>query len=230
MLNKTKHEAILNRILLDIYTDSHLASLLAFKGGTACYFFYSLPRFSTDLDFNLLKPEEADRVMAKIHEIAVQYGTIKEEYHKKNTLFFLISYGDSDYNVKIEVSIRGIAADHYEIRPYYGLPVQLMRQDCMAAHKLVATMDRRRLVNRDLFDSTYFLKNNWPVNEEVIRNRTGKSKMEYFQELATFVKDLKTKKPQLLDGLGEVLDAKQKAWVKEKMLEELIFLLLSAKE
>lgn len=230
MLNITKHEATLNRILLDIYTDSYLTSQLAFKGGTACYFFYSLPRFSTDLDFNLLQPEEADQVMAKIHKIITQYGTIKEEYHKKNTLFWLISYGEWDYNVKIEISTRIIVANRYEIRPYYGLPVQLMRQDCMAANKLVATMDRPKLVNRDLFDSTYFLKSNWLVNEDVIQERTGKSKLEYFQELSNFVKDLKGKKPKLLDGLGEVLDVKQKSWVKDKMLDELIFLLLSTKE
>lgn len=230
MLNKTKHEVILNRILLDIYTDNRLASLLAFKGGTACYFFYNLPRFSTDLDFDLLQPKGTNQVMAKIHKIAGRYGTIKEEYHKMNTLFFLISYGESDYNVKIEISTRDISADRYEIRPYYGLPIQLMRQDCMTANKLIATMARRKLVNRDLFDSAYFLKNNWPVNEDVIRDRTGKSKLGYFKELADFVKNLKAKKPKLLDGLGEVLDVKQKTWVKKKMLDELIFLLLSAKE
>jgi len=43
----------------------------------------------------------------------------------------------------------------------------------MAANKLVATIHRRKLVNRDLFDATFFLKSNWPVNEAVILEKTG---------------------------------------------------------
>lgn len=230
MLDKAKHEAVLNRILLDIYTDHHLAPLLAFKGGTAGYFFYGLPRFSTDLDFNLLQLAEADTVMEKIREILARYGTLKEEYHKMNTLFFLLSYGESDYNVKVEISTRAFKADRYEIQPYYGLGVQLMRQDCMAAHKLVAITDRKKLVSRDLFDAWFLLKKSWPINEEIIRERTGKSQKEYFKELARLISNLKAKKPRLLDGLGEVLNEKQKAWVKEKMLDELTFLLLSVKK
>lgn len=230
MLNKAKHEEVLNQILLDIYIDRDLAALLAFKGGTACYFFHGLPRFSTDLDFNLLDMSKSDLVMTKVGAIAAKRGITKQAHQKENTIFHLISYGEADYNVKIEISTRITKADRYEIRPYYGLPVQLMRQDCMTSNKLIAVTNRRRLVNRDLFDATFFLKNNWPVNEDVIRERLGKSKLEYFKELAGFVEDLKLKKPKLLDGLGEVLDPKQKAWVKEKMLDELIFLLLSAKE
>ena len=46
------------QILRDIYSDLELANYLGFKGGTALMFFHGLPRFSVDLDFNLLKPEK----------------------------------------------------------------------------------------------------------------------------------------------------------------------------
>ena len=58
------------RILKDVYTDAILSSLLAFKGGTSLMFFYGLPRFSTDLDFNILdrtrEKEAFDRVLGII--------------------------------------------------------------------------------------------------------------------------------------------------------------------
>lgn len=52
------------RILKDIYTDPDLNSLLGFKGGTALMFFYNLPRFSVDLDFNLLDAEKEQLMSA----------------------------------------------------------------------------------------------------------------------------------------------------------------------
>jgi len=42
------------QLLKDIYSDIELANYLGFKGGTALMFFYELPRFSVDLDFNLI--------------------------------------------------------------------------------------------------------------------------------------------------------------------------------
>jgi len=53
MLDKNKHREIMYSILRDIFS-SDLGKYLAFKGGTACYFFHGLDRFSTDLDFDLV--------------------------------------------------------------------------------------------------------------------------------------------------------------------------------
>jgi predicted nucleotidyltransferase component of viral defense system len=58
MIDNNKHRYFLVQILKDIYSDRELANLLGFKGGTALMFFYDLPRFSVDLDFNLLDIEQ----------------------------------------------------------------------------------------------------------------------------------------------------------------------------
>ena len=50
----TKHKTNLTNILIDIYKDSLLSSRLGFKGGTATMLFYNLPRFSVDLDFDII--------------------------------------------------------------------------------------------------------------------------------------------------------------------------------
>ncbi len=53
MFDLSKHRFILVQILKDVYSDGKLGRYLGFKGGTACYLFYNLPRFSVDLDFAL---------------------------------------------------------------------------------------------------------------------------------------------------------------------------------
>ena len=61
MLNREKHQLIMGQILKDIYTDVTISPLLGFKGGTCAYFFYNLPRFSVDLDFDLLVVNEENQ-------------------------------------------------------------------------------------------------------------------------------------------------------------------------
>ena len=53
------------QILKEIYADIELANCLGFKGGTAMMFFYDLPRFSVDMDFNLLCNKKEDIVITR---------------------------------------------------------------------------------------------------------------------------------------------------------------------
>lgn len=84
-LDTAKHKNILIKILKDIYTDTSIAPLLGFKGGTAAYLFYELSRASLDLDFDLLDESKEDYVFEKMEEIAKQYGQIKEHRKKRLT-------------------------------------------------------------------------------------------------------------------------------------------------
>ncbi len=223
MLDRDEHKIVISKILFDIYQDRTLASALGFKGGTACFFFYNLPRFSTDLDFNLIDSSQAQLVFKKIQEIIRNYGAIKDEKNKENTIYFLLSYKPDSHNIKIEVSKRSGQFDQYEVKHYLGLPVLTMKQECMFAHKLCAITDRKRLASRDLFDAWFMLKNSWPISEEIIKSRTAKSQKAYFADLIVFLE--KKGKTNILHGLGEVLDHKDKSWVKNKLLGELIYLL-----
>ena len=57
-MDYNKHKYFMLQILRDIYSDLELANALGFKGGTALLFFYDLPRFSVDLDFNITLPSK----------------------------------------------------------------------------------------------------------------------------------------------------------------------------
>lgn len=225
MLNRKQHEMILSQLLFDIYNHPQLRTLLGFKGGTACYFFYELPRFSVDLDFNLLDIDHQQVVFDTVQNIASEYGELKDVQIKFNTIFFLLSYETHSYNIKIEISTRGLKTDKYEVKQYRGLPVLVMQQPYISAHKLVAITDRKAIVNRDLFDAHFFLKQQWPIDEQTIHIRTGKTMREYMQELILVIEREQQAKRNMLQGIGELLDEKQKAWVKTHLLNELLFLL-----
>ncbi|MGA2666714.1 MAG: nucleotidyl transferase AbiEii/AbiGii toxin family protein [Patescibacteria group bacterium] len=212
----------MTKILFDIYSEPTLRQELGFKGGTAAYLFYNLPRFSTDLDFDFLSQGDNQKIFDQVKSIAAKYGEIKDEMIKKNTIYFRLSYRSGDHNIKIEISKRTNLGNTYNIQEYYGLPILVMDKDCLAANKLVAIFDRKKMVNRDWFDCWFFLNNDWPIKKEIIESRTGLKFPEYFRKLAIYLEKNKSRL-NILQGLGEVLDAKQKSYVKNKMISDLIF-------
>ena len=78
-MDKQKHKLYMAQILSLIFKDKDLCNVLGFKGGTALMFFHGLPRFSTDLDFNLLDSDKVDIVYAKIRRILLRFGNIDDE-------------------------------------------------------------------------------------------------------------------------------------------------------
>lgn len=221
MLDRQKHEIILRNILKDIYSDHLLASALGFKGGTACYLFYDLPRFSTDLDFNLLNANRKEEIFNKLKFIVGKYGKINQARMKRNTVFIMFSYEKGRQKIKIEVSVRDFQ-DDYEIKNFLGISVLVMLKENMFAHKLAAITDRKNIANRDLFDINWFFIKGWDINERIIKLRTGKSLTGYLRYLAKFVKE-KVKDKIILNSLGEVLLENQKDWAKHNLKKELIF-------
>src|SRR3989339_1111859 len=122
MLDWRKHKIIIIQILKDIYQTPSISPWLGFKGGTAAYLFYGLPRYSVDLDFDLLDIEKKENVFTEVKKIVEKYGKIKDEMIKKNTILFEVSYGDLEHNVKIEISTR-LVKNNFEILNYLGIPM-----------------------------------------------------------------------------------------------------------
>src|SRR3989338_9367606 len=152
MLNKERHQLIMGQILRDIYSYTSISSLIGFKGGTCAYFFYGLPRFSVDLDFSLFTTDEATQklVHEKIGGMLEKYGKVKDTYIKRNTILFLLSYGDADHNIKVEVNVRILIPDireHYEVKEYLGISMLSGKKDYLFASKLAALTTRSETDN-----------------------------------------------------------------------------------
>jgi len=94
------------QILRDIYSDLELANNLGFKGGTALMFFYGLPRFSVDLDFDLIRPdkEKENTIYQKIHNILLKYGKIEDEAQKFFGPILVLNYGKGERKMKMSFS------------------------------------------------------------------------------------------------------------------------------
>lgn len=227
MLNNTVHKNILIQILKDIYTKTSIAAFLGFKGGTAVYIFYQLTRFSVDLDFDLLDLSKKQIVFTSIKSIIKKYGTIKDARTKRYSLFFLLSYQPDQLNIKIEINLRQYGS-HYELKNYLGIPMLVMKQEDIFSHKLVAMHERMGKANRDIYDVHYFLKNQWPINQTIIKTRTGLDLNEFIDKI---IRELTTlSQRNILNGIGELLNAKQKTWVKNHLIEDTLFLLRACAE
>lgn len=219
----------MGQILKDIYTDVSISPLLGFKGGTCAYFFYSLPRFSVDLDFDLLVVNEENQklVFEKIVAILGKYGEVKDQYIKRFTVFALLSYGDNDHNIKVEINVRKLVEniqDYYEMKEYLGISMFVAKKDYLFASKLSALTLRNETAMRDIYDIHYFAKNNWDINAEVVKERTEKTTKEYLSDCIAFIE--KVKDNQIMQGLGELIDSeREKAWIRNHLKADTIFML-----
>lgn len=229
MINKEKHQLIMGQILKDIYSDTSINSLLGFKGGTCAYFFYNLPRFSVDLDFDLLSisKENINLIQNQIVAILNKYGTIKNTIINEHTFLTFFSYGTQDHNIKIEINLINIVnniKEQYELKKYLGISMLVAKKEYLFAGKLSALTLRNEPAIRDVFDIYYFSKNHWDINTEVIKNLTGTNLKDYLSTCTSFIEDINNS--QILQGLGALISSeKEKDWIKTHLKSETIFML-----
>lgn len=221
-MDTNKHKFFMLQLLKDIFSDALLSSILAFKGGTAAMFFHNLPRFSTDLDFNLLDPEKETEVYERVRNIILKYGKIHDEAIKHYGIIIVLDYGIGERKLKIEISNR-LFDNHYEIRNYLGLQMRLMVKEDMFAHKLCALLDRTEITSRDVFDCWFFLKERTSINKAIVESRMGMPIEEYLNKCITAVRDITEK--SLISGLGDLTEGEMKNFVRHGLKDELISLM-----
>jgi predicted nucleotidyltransferase component of viral defense system len=222
MVDINRHKFLLVQILKDIYSDIELSNWLGFKGGTALLFFYELPRFSVDLDFNLLNPEKEDAVYSKVRNILLKYGSITDEAKKFFGSVIVLDYGFGERKLKVEISNR-IFDNHYEIKNLLGINMKVMVSADMFAHKLCALLDRNAVTNRDIFDCWFFMQKQTPVNKNIIELRMEMPFSDYLQKCIDLLESISDK--GLLHGMGELMDSEMKNFVNTKLRTETISLM-----
>lgn len=221
------HKNILFQILKDIYSDTTIAPLLGFKGGTAAFMFYELNRFSVDLDFDLLDESKEDYVFDQIEQIVKKYGPVKEMERKRFNLLFVLSHEDKARKIKIEINRRAFGS-RYELKTYLGVSMLVMIKEDMFAHKLMAMHERVGKTSRDIYDVWFFLEHRWPINKEIVEKRAGIKFSELMQKCINQLEKMNNR--NISDGLGDLLTEPQKDWARVKLRTEAIFLLKARTE
>ncbi len=221
-LNIATHKTILFQILKDIYSDTEIAPLLGFKGGTAALMFYGLERFSVDLDFDIFDPSQQQIVYDRMRDVLRRHGTIREATQKRFTIFFLLSYEDRARQIKVEINQRQFGS-RYELKTYLGVSMLVMVPEDMFAHKLMAMHERIGKTSRDVYDVWFFLQHRFPIDTAIVEQRSG---MPFSRLVETCIGQLeKLGNRHILDGVGELLTDRQKDWAKAKLRQETIALL-----
>lgn len=222
MLDINRHKFFMLQILKDIYTHPLLSVNLGFKGDTACMFFYNLPRFSVDLDFNLLDASKEEAVYDLVKSVLLKYGKIHDEAKKFYGPILVLDYGVGEHKIKVEISKRDFG-DTYHGERLLGFPVKLMDKPNMFAHKLCAMLDRNEITNRDIFDSWFYMEQCTPVNRQIVETRMKQPLEDYLQQCIDRLSKMSDK--GLLNGLGELMDSEMKQFVRTKLRQETIRLL-----
>ena len=211
-----KHRYYLMQVLLAIFRNQELSSLLAFKGGTSLMLFHGLTRFSTDLDFNLLDASRTEFVYHELHKLLLKFGTIDDEAMKFYGPILVLDYGKGERMLKVEVSNREFP-NHYEIRSLLGTDIRVMTLPDMFAHKLCALGER--ITPRDIYDVWFFLNKRTEINEEIVRIRTNMSVSDYALHCAKQISSYSSR--MLMQGLGEVLpDNQSKNFARKELIPE----------
>ncbi len=209
MLNIDKHRILLMKIIKDIF-NSKYASQLAFKWWTASYFLYWLDRFSTDLDFDFFWKENIDDWIV---EILKQYWQVKK-WQK-----IILSYGEQETNIKVDINRKVRKSNKYDIIDFYGTGIKVQTKATLFSNKLVALSER--FTNRDIYDVYFFFSNLFDIDENIVRERTWMSVYQLLQKILKILERL-PKNYKILDWLWELLNDKQKSFVKNNLLSELI--------
>ncbi|HEX9331797.1 MAG TPA: nucleotidyl transferase AbiEii/AbiGii toxin family protein [Anaerolineales bacterium] len=164
---------------------------IAFHGGTALRFLYSLPRYSEDLDFALERPSNIYNFQSYLQSIqndleAQGYQTTLKVSDQKTVHSAFVRFPELPYElklsphqdevlaVKIEIDNNppaGASLDTSLVRRHVLLNLYHHDRASLLAGKLHAILQRAFLKGRDLYDLIWYLSDrNWPDPNLVLLN------------------------------------------------------------
>jgi len=171
LLDIGKKKGLKNRehIEKDYFQDLFLFNLfgrtnnMIFKGGTALYKIYKIPRFSEDLDFNLLASFDAEKI---IRDTAKQISAKVIVRKTSDSLLFKIGFSGllTKYNtLRIDVSTKNKVLEGFDVKNYVPeyidispFSLRVLKLEEMCAEKIHSIMARRKA--RDLYDLFFLLR------------------------------------------------------------------------
>lgn len=188
-LHIIKKRAILREYLQAIILNSiykgKFSKAMFFVGGTALRFFYNLPRFSEDLDFNTpwLERDNLKEIGEDLVRGLSQEGfSPRISYKQRGSLFIafldfpdvmrqydIINSRGESMLIKVEVNRPGwtLNTESHVISLYgYNFSAILMSRGAFLSEKLCALLNGRR--GRYIYDILFMLRKGFPFDREVL--------------------------------------------------------------
>jgi hypothetical protein len=183
---------------------------------------------------NKLKNDMFDYLSLKLSKIKwLEDIKIKIDGNLQNSFRYIVQYG---WQKKIKIEVNSYISQYqniYQIKNLFWISVLVMDIRYMFAHKLCALISRYQksntIANRDLFDILFLLQRSIDIIQKIIQVRTkfmfGKEMnvQQYMQYILYFLQSNKDNiQSNILHWLGELLDNKQKNYMKNDFLNDLI--------
>jgi len=227
------HKAWLYRVLMGFADDSLIAKTLAFKGGTCAAMLGWLDRFSVDLDFDYAgEMEQMEEVLEHMEGVFDELGlTIKDASKHAPQYFLKYPAKEGDRNtLEIDVTFPPAKTNEYTLLRFSEIDRILCVQtkETMVANKLVALQDRYQktgaIAGRDIYDINFFLLRGFRYNREVIKERSGKDAIQFFEDLIKFVEEYITEQI-LTQDLNTLLPFDRFRQIRKTLKRETLMLL-----
>lgn len=186
----------------------------AFYGGTCLRIFHGLQRFSENMDFSLLAPDDGfdftKYFQAIIDEFAIvgreveikkkdkkEFGKIESAFLKDNTDVYDVSFQtDKSLKIKIEVDthppLKFKTEQKLLLQPHSFMTRCFVPSDLFAGklHALVYRAWKNRVKGRDWYDFEWYVRHNIPLGFTHLAERTFQFNNEVI-EYNTFMEQLK---------------------------------------
>ncbi len=171
--NQVEQDLLISRLLVELFSDSHIANALAFRGGTALYklFLTPAPRYSEDIDLVQVKAEPIGETLDRIRSIldpllgtpkrklgrgvaTITYRYLSEEFPPKNLRLKV------EINTREHFSIMGFIKKRFSVdSSWFSGESEILTYQLeeLMGTKLRALYQRNK--GRDLFDFWFALNN-----------------------------------------------------------------------
>ena len=180
---------------LILYEVSKLNLNIIFKGGTALYKIYGIPRFSEDLDFTLLEMD-AKKIITGMEHIAKKHNFKSYPKTTKTSVYVKFKFKGfltTENVIKLEFntfhkplyySLKSYISEYIDIPPFM---INVLDKKEILAEKIHAIYHRNSA--RDLYNLFYLLRTEKPESE-LIKKKVPEFKCRQFIDLLGKYKQL----------------------------------------
>lgn len=182
--NEKNLKTAINTTLKEIFSNNQISQYLALKWGIAANYYW-LNRESTDIDLDVLDISKYDIIVNEIRKFLEEIGEIRNETTLQSWYRFIAYRKIKGRRARIQIDLNKhiYKSNQYDFQEIDWVPARYMTKNSIFANKLVSLWER--LKDTDLYDVNDFLKKNFPLNIEIIKERTNMWPREFIENLIT---------------------------------------------
>lgn len=201
MQDLKKHE-LFELEVLDRLNSGRLLSRIVFAGGTMLRLCYGLDRYSSDLDFWIIKETNFSEMLKKIKKYLGKYYSITDAANKRYSLLLELKAAAYPRRLKIEIrkeikNIKTVASIAYSKDANIQVLVKTVSLTDMMNTKIKAFLDRKEI--RDVYDMEFLLKSGVELSappdilKSLVKGIEALSRNDYKVKLSSLLEPAKRK-------------------------------------